>query len=918
MRKMTLGLSACFVLSLAVPAMAENTLPPVTERYTPKDVSETPDFQKHVVPLLGRLGCNGRACHGSFQGRGGFQLSLFGYDFKADHDAMFDEKSPRIKAGSSEESLVVTKPTSDELHEGGMRFERGSWEHHLIRNWIDAGAEYDGQQVKLVDLVIEPSEIIFQTDDFQSQVKVIAVWEGGQREDVTPLCRFQSNDDQVIKVDEDGNLTGGIPGDTHLVVFYDKAVVPVPVMRPVSDQVGDKYPQVKAEQPVDKHVLTKLRKLGVVPSDVCDDATFLRRVSLDVTGTLPTAKEVVAFLEDKSPNKRAKKIDELLQTNAYAAWWTTKLCDFTGNNDQQLVNLTPQRTQASQQWYDWIYKRVKDNAPYDQLVEGIVLGRSREPGQSYREYCEDMCDMYRDGESFAERSSMPYYWARREFRNPPERAISFAYSFLGIRIQCAQCHKHPFDKWSKADFDKFTGFFAYARAANNGGDNDARKEYQQMIKSLGLEGKRGNLARREFPKLIKDGKTVPLPEVYVQQARKVPANAPARNRGNNNQPATAQLLGGDELELARFEDARQPLMDWLRDSSNDLFAKAFVNRVWAAYFHRGIVEPPDDLSLANPPSNRQLLDYLASGFVKNNYDMHWLHREILNSDAYQRAWEPNDTNRKDNRNFSHAIPRRMPAEVAYDAIMVATAGDEKAAEACEVLDRRAIAIPGASARANGNGVAGYALQVFGRSTRESSCDCDRSMDSTLLQTVYLRNDRDMLSMLESRTGWISEVARELGRPFAGAANNNNANAALVRRAKTLKTQLDQVTKRRDKLVKGGGDKESEAVKTLNRRVTQLTSQFKAIRKRINPDAFKKNDDSKDGDSKDGASDDKAKADPKMEEFVQQLYLRTLSRYPSDGEKDRSLEYIANYENPVDGLRGLMWALVNTKEFIINH
>ena len=420
---------------------------------------------------------------------------------------------------------------------------------------------------------------------------------------MTPLCRFQSNDDQVVSIDEDGRVKGGQPGDTHLVVYYDKAVVPVPVMRPVTDKTGDNYPQVATSGPIDEHVVTKLKKLGVVPSDTCDDATFLRRVSLDLTGTLPSSSDVREFLEDKSADKRSKKIEELLKTKAYAAWWTTKLCDFTGNNDQQVVNISPMRNGGAQEWYDWIYRRVEENVSYDKLVEGIVLGRSRAPGQSYREYCEEMSELYRDeSQSFADRPTMPHYWARREFRNPPERAISFAYAFLGIRIQCAQCHKHPFDQWSKDDFEQFTGFFAYARSANAGsGSAEDRKQYQEILDSLKLGDKRGNQIRREFPRLIKEGKTVPLPEVYVFQARKQNSkNANQRRRGNTNQPATARLLGGEQLELSEFEDAREPLMDWLRSRDNKLFARAFVNRVWANYFNRGIVEPPDDSELGQP------------------------------------------------------------------------------------------------------------------------------------------------------------------------------------------------------------------------------------------------------------------------------------------------------------------------------
>ena len=184
---------------------------------------------------------------------------------------------------------------------------------------------------------------------------------------------------------------------------------------------------------------------------------LLRRATLDVTGTLPTADEVERFLADKSTNKRAKKIDELLERPGYAAWWTTRLCDFTGNNDNELRNAVPIRGRASQDWYDWIYKRVADNAPYDQLVEGIVVATSRNEGESYLNYCKNMSDIYRGEGSFADRECMPYYWARNNFRQREDRTIGFAYSFLGIRIQCAQCHKHPFDQWTKSDFDQFSG-----------------------------------------------------------------------------------------------------------------------------------------------------------------------------------------------------------------------------------------------------------------------------------------------------------------------------------------------------------------------------------------------------------------------------------------------------------------------------
>ena len=287
-------------------------------------------------------------------------------------------------------------------------------------------------------------------------------------------------------------------------------MVPVPVIQPVTDLAGEKYPEVETPTKVDQLVIQKLRKLGVVPSEAASDAEFLRRLRLDMTGTLPSPAEVKAFLADSSPDKRSKKIDELLETPEYAAWWTTKLCDFTGNNELALNNVTPMRGRAGNEWYQWIYQRIADNRPYDELAAGIILGTSRDKGESYTEYCESMSKIYQgDPEDFAERESMPYYWARRDIRQPEEKTIAFAYSFMGMRIQCAQCHKHPFDVWSKEDFEGFQNFFENIIASNNSSP-DARDEYQEIMDKLETKELRGNQLRREYAKFLEQGKTIPF------------------------------------------------------------------------------------------------------------------------------------------------------------------------------------------------------------------------------------------------------------------------------------------------------------------------------------------------------------------------------------------------------------------------
>lgn len=895
------------ILLCASPAAAE-VIPPISARYAGEQVDEVPDFQRHVVPLFGRLGCNGRSCHGSFQGRGGFRLSLFGYDFQADHEALVGGDAPRVNKEQPLESLLIAKPISEENHEGGKRYATGSWQYHVFRRWIEAGAKFDKESIhKLVTLEVTPSEIQFRSSGETVQLRAIAVWQDGTREDVTPLCRFQTNNEQVARIDELGLVTATDKGDTHVVAFYDKAVIPVPVIRPMTDLIGDKYPGVPAPTSIDQLVVAKLQKLGVVPSELCTDAEFLRRVSLDLAGTLPAPQEVAAFLADTSSDKRARKIEELLESPGYAAWWATKLCDFTGNNDTSLNNVTPVRTQASRFWYDWIHDRVSKNVPYDKIVEGIVLAVSRQEGESYSDYCRAMSEIARNKSehSYAERSQMPYYWARSNFRQAEERVIGFSYAFMGIRIECAQCHKHPFDQWSKEDFDQFKGFFTTV-SLNQNGRRDAREEYASLLKELGLdkEKKNGNQLRNELGKLLQEGKTVPFPEVHADIPK---VSARKDKKDNKKRPApvalpTARLLGGETMDLTKFKDARQPLMDWLRDRKNPFFARSIVNRVWANYFNVGIVSPPDDMSLANPPTNQPLLDFLTQGFLDHQFDLKWLHREILNSRTYQLSWVTNETNEADQRNFSHALPRRLPAEVAYDALQLATASEGRAAMLRRDVRMRAIGIPGSVARDRNTSPAQFALTVFGRSTRESNCDCDRSSDASLLQTVYLQNDRDVQTLLDRpKEGWLQEIALQVAGKSGAAAANSDDPEKREAKSKEAQQTLKSLERKIERLKKAG--KEDDA-RPLEERLQKLLREFEKAATEPAPE------------QETAPAETKIQVTP--EELVKQAYLRTLSRYPTDSELSRCVQYLRTSDDTVQGMRGVLWALLNTKEFIINH
>jgi hypothetical protein len=811
-------LSAVAILLLLHPSVRAQLQPPASKRFAAAEGMEMPSFQRHVLPLMSRLGCNGRACHGSFQGQGGFRLSLFGYDFKADHDALLTGKTPRVDLKQPAQSLALQKPTRSVPHKGGKRLEVGGWEYHLLIRWINTGApSVKAGDSEFTSLHVEPREIVFEKAGQSRQIKVTARWSDGSVEDVTPLCRFRSNDESVAAVNEDGLVTAQGKGGTDVVAFYDNGVVPVQVILPVSEQSGKNYPKLATRTSIDEHVNARLQKLGIVPSELCSDVEFLRRVSLDMTGTLPLPDETLAFLADKSADKRAKKIDELLARPTYAAWWATRLSDWTGNAEATgtLGGERGLNGEKSKLWYQWLHRRIADNVPYDKLVEGIVLAVSQKPGQSFDDYCAEMSSYFRNDKpaDFAVRDNMPFFWMRKTLGKPEAKALAFAHSFLGVSLQCAECHKHPYDQWTKQDFDQFAAFF------NGIGYRDAnRSRIAEMKAAVGLVGDQdaGGYAR-QFVKLAEAGKVLPFKELIIPPPAKKPRPVKAGAKGLAGRVITPRLLGGEEVLTNTYKDPRQPLMDWMRHADNPYFARAFVNRVWGNYFNVGLIDPADDLNLANPPSNPALLDYLTAGFIKSGYNMKWLHREIAISDAYQRSWKANDTNKHDERNYSHAVLRRLPAEVIYDALLHATASDD----ALRALHKNPLttrAIGQNCGLSSKKGDASYALNLFGKPARTIQCDCERSSEPALLQTVYLRNDQDIAKMLDRSDGWLKQVAK-----------------------------------------------------------TKMT-----------PD-----------------------------ELIRKAYLRTLSRLPNEREIGIARGYLSESANTASGLRDLMWALLNTKEFIVN-
>jgi hypothetical protein len=460
---------------------------------------------------------------------------------------------------------------------------------------------------------------------------------------------------------------------------------------------------------------------------------------------------------------------------------------------------------------------------------------------------------------------MPQFWGRRNMQKPEEKALMFSYTFLGVRLQCAECHKHPFDQWTQEDFNSFQAFFAgvvYKR------QNRRDPEVAQMMRAVGVdpdEGKgNGNDPGRRLAQAAREGKTVPFPELIARaEPQKTRYSKDIKKANGSSRVITPKVLGGEEVLLANYADPRQPLMDWMRSPDNPYFARAWVNRVWAHYFGVGIIDPPDDLNLANPPSNAELLDYLTRGFVNSGYDMKWLHRTIASSDAYQRSRKTNETNELDRRNFSHALLRRIPAEVAMDAIAMATAGSAELDRLHGDVRIRYIGLKTAQG-GSGRGQREYSLGIFGRPDRITTCDCERSNDPTLLQSLFLYNDGEIHKIINAG-GWINDLTR-------------------VERFPDFAAQIRITRERLARLEKNGDDKRAVAMRAE-------LAKMEAV-KHVN------------------VSDRGALAD--------ELYLRTVSRLPTSEERGAAVEYLSSADSVSAGMRQLLWVMLNTKEFILNH
>jgi hypothetical protein len=704
------------------------------------------DFERHVMGLLSRMGCNAGSCHGSFQGKGGFRLSLFGYDPAKDHAALTREGlGRRISTVDPDRSLLLLKATGQTDHGGGRRFDRNSWQYRLLRDWIRQGARWTKGSGDLAALAIHPAPDTLIPPGNSVQVRVQARFTDGVGEDVTALCDFRVQDDAVAEAAPGGTVRALRPGDTALVVSYRGNVRAIRVLVPAPGAPAFRYPAVPEVNYIDREVFAKLRRLHLVPANLAGDAAFLRRVTIDTIGSLPSPEEARSFLADPSPDKRARKIEELLSHPLHAALWATRFSDITGNNtDAQPAGKGPAQVRYSQMWHDWFRKRVAENMPYDQIVRGVLCATTRD-GRTPAEWIkeakateETMPKEFVD--SYAERPSLDLFW--RAGRFPPLEVLGerTAAAFLGIRLECAQCHKHPFDRWTQVDYRAHANIFGQVTI---GVSPEAQAVFETQVAAAN-------------PQLAKaKGKGLGVAEVYIgTKVRSLPhpdadaAIPKVKRKGAALPPPLplpAKALGGPVIAIEQGRDARVALFDWLRSPDNPYFARSFVNRVWGHYLGVGLVDPVDNFSQANPPTNESLLDALARDFIDHQFDMRHLERTILNARAYQLDSAMNETNQLDRTNYSHSYLRPLMAEAVVDVLNSALGITESFGDDARPGSR---AIEVASTRVANPNIT-YAFRTFGRSTRTAACDCERATEPALSQTLYLMTDAGVLDKLRA-------------------------------------------------------------------------------------------------------------------------------------------------------------------------
>jgi hypothetical protein len=615
-------------------------------------------FKLDVVPVLTKAGCNSGACHGSSRGKDGFRLSLFGYDPDGDYQRLTREQiGRRINLAIPEESLLLEKGLGIVTHTGGERWKKDSESYRTVLQWIQEGAPRDPTNIAhVVGLEVAPRQAVLEGSNSTQRLVARAKYSDGTDRDVSTLAVFISNNEPSAKVSEAGVITAGQRGEAFVMARFDTFTVGAQVIVVPKDQPFEFPKDLARNNYIDDLVYAKLRKLRIRPSDLCDDATFLRRATLDIVGALPAPEELKRFLADESTAKREHLVESLLNRPGFADLWVMKFAE--------LLQIRSRQDQFSQKaalaYYDWLRDKMLANVPIDDIVRELLTASGSTLHNPPANYYQVTTDTLKIAENTAQ-------------------------VFMGMRIQCAQCHNHPFDRWTMNDYYSFANFFPQV----------GRKQGEDPREYVVFDRGEGDVKHPVTGK--------PLPPKF---------------------------LGAGQPEIKKGESRRDVLAKWLASPENPQFARNLANIVWAHFLGKGIIDPVDDVRISNPATNPELLDALGTKFTEYGYDFKRLVRDICNSRTYQLSTRPNETNAGDDRNFAKGAVRRLRAEVLLDCISQATETKDKFAGLPK--GARAVQIP------DGN-TTGYFLTTFGRATRETVCSCEVKMEPNLSQALHLLN-----------------------------------------------------------------------------------------------------------------------------------------------------------------------------------
>lgn len=628
-------------------------------------------FRRDVEPILSKAGCNSGGCHGKAEGQNGFKLSVFGYNVVADYDAIVhDGRGRRLFPAAPKRSLFLQKAAAECPHGGGRKIELHSRWYRLLERWISEGASLDQESTdRIVSIHVEPSEMALPAKGEQ-QLRVTAMTATGQSRCVSIEADYQSNNDIIATSNRDGLISASdVPGEAAILVRYMGQVAVCRVTRPTNN---DLFQRPSERSFVDHLVWNKLERLHVPPSSQADDASLVRRTYLDTIGTLPTSQQVRAYLADTELDKHRVLVDSLLERSEYADYWSQRWSDIL-QIDKDIV--APQGAVAMTRW---VRQQLEENRPFDEFAASIITAQGSTFGESPAAFFQVHSD--------AEKSA---------------KAISQL--FLGVRIDCAQCHHHPFERWDQKDYYALASFFT-------------------GVERKPMPGGAMKIAGRTGPSLK-----------HPRTAELIPAAA----------------LGEPPAVIAPHNDQRKEFAQWAVSNRNPFFTRTIVNRLVAHYFGRGLVEPIDDLRDTNPASNEPLMQALVEHMIELKYDIKAFTRTLLNSQVYRLSSQPVEANQLDEQNYSRAMWKPIPAEVLLDAIAQVTGVPEEfngwppGYRAIQIWD---------------NKLPSTFMEVFGRPSRQTVCSCERGSDSSIAQALHLLNSETIAAKLKSGSGTCAKLS----------------------------------------------------------------------------------------------------------------------------------------------------------------